>query len=197
MAVREPPSQPADPDPWRVIENPRTGEVLTFLQRTPQQVTFDVEFPGGGAPVVKHSHPGTESFLVLDGELRLTVDDKVYDLGPGESYTVHSQLHFPSNVTDRPARVRVTCAGAPEFAERGLRASFGMARDGLIRLDGTPADLLAMALLSEHGAYYVPIMPRPVWVALTTLLSGVARIAGKRRLLETYWPPDLPRPWVA
>jgi quercetin dioxygenase-like cupin family protein len=197
MAVPETPVQPPHVDPWRVIENPRTGEILTFLDRTPQQVTFDEVFPAGGAPVVKHSHPGTESFLVLDGELRLTVDDKVYDLGPGESYTVHRQLHFPSNVTDRPARVRVTCTGAPAFAERGLRASFGMARDGLIRPDGTPADILAMALLSENGAYYLPIMPRPLWVALTTVLGGIARLAGKRQLLDNYWPPDLPRPWSA
>jgi quercetin dioxygenase-like cupin family protein len=104
-------------DEWRVIHNPITGEVLTFLERTPEQVVFDVEFPPHGVPVVSHSHPGSESFQVLDGQLRLTVGGDVHDLGPGETLTVHDELHGPSNVSDRPVRVRVTCAELPEFAE--------------------------------------------------------------------------------
>lgn len=119
-----------DADEWRVIHNPITGEVLTFLKRTPEQVVFDLELPPQRLPVAVHSHPGTESFEVLEGTLRLTVAGDVHDLGPGETSTVHDELHGPANVSDRLARVRVTCAELPEFAERGLRGGFGLARYG-------------------------------------------------------------------
>lgn len=151
-----------DPDEWRVIHNPITGEILTLLERTPEQVVFDVEFPPQRLPVVIHSHPGTESFEVLEGTLRLTVGADVHSLGAGETFTVHDQLHGPANVSDRLARVRVTCAERPEFAERGLRDAFGLARHGRMTADGRPKDILAMALLSENGKYYMPVMPRPL-----------------------------------
>jgi carbon-monoxide dehydrogenase medium subunit len=32
-----------------------------------------------------------------------------------------------------------------------------------------------LALLSENGKYYMPVMPRPLWVAMMTTLGGVAR----------------------
>jgi quercetin dioxygenase-like cupin family protein len=53
------------------IHNPITGEVLTFLESSSEQVVFDVEFTPQGVAVVSHSHPGSESFEVLDGQLRL------------------------------------------------------------------------------------------------------------------------------
>jgi len=41
------------------------------------------------------SHPGEEFYYVLEGVLRLQVDDDVFDLGPGDS------LHFKSTVKHR------------------------------------------------------------------------------------------------
>lgn len=52
-----------------------------------------------------------------------------------------------------------------------------------------------MALLTERGRYYMPVMPRPVWRGLMTGLGAVGTSVDRRRVLERYRPPELPRPW--
>ena len=152
---------------WDHIHNPVTGEHLRFLRRDPEtdSATVEVIFPAGGLPVVEHRHPGWEKFEVQEGMLTLTVDRQVHQLGPGEQFTVTSEFHF------------------------------GLARDGNVSPNGRPRDILAFALASERGAYQIAGPPRWLWVAVMTTLGWVAVLAGKRRKLERYWPPELERPW--
>lgn len=78
----------------------------------------------------------------------------------------------------------VAIAAAPaDFAERGIRAAFGLAADKGVTCSGSPRDLLALALVSERGVYQIAGPPR------------LAVIAGKRGQVAQYWPPTLRRPW--
>ena len=183
---------------WGYIHNPVTGERLQFLHRdaATNSVSMEVIFPAGGRAVVEHRHPGWEKFEVMTGTLDLTVDRRLRQLGPGQQLTVTKEFHFPANSGDNETVVVITAAPA-DFAERGIRAAFGLAADkdkGVTR-SGRPRDLLALALVSERGAYQIAGPPRWLWVALMTVLGWVAVIAGKRRQVAQYWPPNLQQPW--
>lgn len=183
-------------DDWNVIHNPVTGETVTFVERTPERLVFEVVMPRGGLPVISHRHPGTEHFRVQRGELDLHAAGVVHTLAAGDEYTVHQEFHHPANSSDADTVVTVTCTPGA-FAERGLRGMFGLARDGWIRPDGKPADYLSLALLSEGGQFQIEGPPRPLWVLAMRILTVVAVAAGRRKRLERYWPPDLARPWGA
>lgn len=170
--------------------------MVTFLERGPEKCVFELTLPPRGVPIVTHRHPGTERFDVLAGRLRLTVDGVVHDLVAGDGAEVTGrQFHAPTNVADTPAVVRVTCSPHGYFAERGMRLAFGAAADGRIGPDGRPRDLLLLALGSEGGRFQIAGPPTFIWRPLMTMLSAIAVVAGRRRVLESYWPDDLPRPW--
>ena len=173
---------------WDVIENPITRERLRFVERTDDRVVMEVLFPVGGAPVVEHRHPGWERFEVKSGTLDLTVDRVVKRLTAGEEFTVTNEFHFPANSSDEDAVVVVT-ASPRDFAERGIRAAFGLARDGRSN------DLLSLALVSERGKFQIAGPPRWIWVPMTVVFGWVAVLVGRRRVVEAYWPPELARPW--
>lgn len=181
-------------EPWRTIHNPITGEAATFLESNADKCVFDLTIPPDRVPIVTHRHPGREHFRVLAGRLRLTVDGVVHDLEPGREHAVHQEFHAPTNVSGSDVTVRVTCEPG-YFAERGMRVAFGLARDGRIAADGKPKDLLSLALVSENGKFMIAGPPPLVWRALMTLLSIAARLAGRRNVLNSYLPPELPRPW--
>ena len=181
---------------WEQIHNPVTGARLRFLDRdaATDAVSMEVTFPAGGRPVVEHRHPGWETFEVVSGVLDVTVDRQLRQLKPGEQLTVTQEFHFPANsgLTDA---VAVITASPADFVERGIRTAFGLAADNGVTSTGRPRDLLALALVSEHGAYRVAGPPRWVWVPLMTVRGWIAVLAGKRQKVERYWPPELQRPW--
>lgn len=179
---------------WDTIFNPITGETCTFLERSPERLVCEIRFPKGGLPVISHRHPGSEHFRVKSGVLDLVADGVLHRLGEGDQFTVHQEFHHPENTSDDDTVVIVTCEPG-DFAERGLRGAFGLARDGGIAPDGRPRDILALAILSEGGQFQIEGPPRPVWIAAMKTLGVVARLGGKRKQVERYWPPDLARPW--
>ena len=179
---------------WDVITNPVTGETITFRERTPQRLVLDLHLPPGGPGIVAHHHTWTEQFVVRQGRLDVAVDGVVHHLGPGDELTVDDAIHQPVNPTGATTVVTVVCRPGAA-AERGLRGAFGLARDGRIRADGRPRDLLSLALLSEKGQFRIAGVPRAVWRPLIGGLALTARVAGRRRVVERYWPPDLQRPW--
>ena len=67
--------------------------------------------PGGGPPL--HTHPQTEVFLVLDGELEIEADGVVRTLQAGEAATAPSDVpHTYRNASDAKARFIVSIAPA-------------------------------------------------------------------------------------
>lgn len=177
-------------DEWRTIHNPLTGEVLTFLETGIDRMVGELTLPPGGEPVPPHAHPGSESFEVLAGVLHLQVDRHSMDLEPGESWTVTDEVHSISNTSSRPVVVRLEST-LGRRAERGLRAYFGMARDGIIRSDGPPRDILAAALELHRSGLYMPPLPRWAFKALVASVGTIGRWAGKEEtVLSRYWPDE-------
>jgi hypothetical protein len=176
------------------ITNPITLETATFPGRTPQQLIFDLRLPPGGPGIVAHHHAWTEHCTVWQGRLDLTVDGVVHHLGPGEEFTVDDAAHRPVNPSATTTVVTVACRPGAA-AERGLRGAFGLARDGRIRGDGRPRDFLSLALLSQKGQFRIDGVPAAVWRPPIAGLALTPRIAGRRRVVEQYWPPDLQRLW--
>lgn len=179
---------------WQTIENPLTGERVTFIETGAARCVFDLVLTPGRLPIATHRHPGREVFSVIEGSLTLTVDGVERRLEPGDEAAITTEWHSPSNAGDVDVVVRVTCEPGA-FAERGIRGAFGLCRDGLVGDDGRPKDLLSFALLSENGRYAIRGVPVPLWKVLMTVLGAVAVLRGRRRVLDRYWPPDLARPW--
>jgi NAD(P)-dependent dehydrogenase (short-subunit alcohol dehydrogenase family) len=76
--------------------------------------------------------------------------------------TVPCRAGYRGPWTPRGCVVTVTCEPG-HAAERGLRGNFGLARTGGINPDGSPRDFLALALLSEKGAFRIERPPAFVW----------------------------------
>lgn len=178
------------PDEWRTIHNPLTGEVLTFLETGIDRMVGELTLPAGGEPVPPHSHPGSESFEVLEGVLHLQVDRHSMDLEPGESWTVTDEIHSISNTSSEPVVIRLECTPGRR-AERGLRAYFGMARDGILRRDGPPKDVLAATLALHLAGLYQPPLPRWAFKTLVATVGTIGQWAGKEeKVLSRYWPDE-------
>ncbi|RZL77111.1 MAG: hypothetical protein EOP32_26225 [Rhodococcus sp. (in: high G+C Gram-positive bacteria)] len=92
--------------------------------------------------------------------MRLLVDGTVHGLAGGADWAVTTELHKPPERDGRAGRRRGDLRTRRHGRTRHSRV-FGLSAEGRIRRDGTPRDLLAMALLTEWGRYYMPMMPRP------------------------------------
>jgi quercetin dioxygenase-like cupin family protein len=67
------------------------------------QPFYTVIRPGGGSHGV-YTHEGEEFGIVLQGEMELLLDDKVYIVGENESFYFSSQIpHNWNNKSDRDA----------------------------------------------------------------------------------------------
>ena len=108
-----------------------TGERLTVLRNgaTTAGAAFEIEAvlpPGLSGPPAHRHRRGTETFTVLDGELRVRLGWDRRVLGPGETVTVPpGTTHAFANPTDRPARIRMveTPAGPLEPQFHALAAA--------------------------------------------------------------------------
>lgn len=107
-----------------------TGEILDLLRTCDSTggAAFEVEavLPPGLAGPPAHRHRfGTETFTVLDGELRVRIGHTRRVLGEGERITVPpGTTHAFANPTDRPVRIRTveTPAGPLEDQFRAMAA---------------------------------------------------------------------------
>lgn len=95
-----------------------TGETLTVLRNgaTTAGAAFEIEAvlpPGLSGPPAHRHRRESETFTVLDGELRIRLGRDHRVLGPGETVTVPPGVtHAFANPTDRLARIRMVEAPA-------------------------------------------------------------------------------------
>ena len=71
------------------------GKGITFQLLNPDmsgpiEFIYNIYEPGAGTGVGQYSHPGSECGLILQGELQITIRDKVYLLKEGDSITFKS-----------------------------------------------------------------------------------------------------------
>lgn len=150
-----------------------SGETLTVLRNSASTAgaAFEIEAvlpPGLSGPPAHRHRGGTETFTVLDGELRVRLGRDRRLLGPGETVTVSPGItHTFANPTDRPTRIRMveTPAGPLEPQFRALAAA------------GRFPPLRRLARINvDHGYDYVQdglpeALQRPLWRLLAGRLS--------------------------
>jgi len=121
------------PEPARyprgVIENPRSGEQVEFLIRTPELLAMHTTWTRPGHRALEHIHPEMEeSFHVLTGRAAFRIDGPdgtETEAGPGDVVIVGpGTRHLAWNPTDGPVELRIEMRPAlrwAEFTERFFR----------------------------------------------------------------------------
>jgi quercetin dioxygenase-like cupin family protein len=91
------------------IENPATGERITFLVSTPELLVMHAVWPRPGHRTVEHAHPAMEErFTVLTGSVGLRVGGREMMLAEGESATAPAGVsHLAWNPSSEAVEVRL------------------------------------------------------------------------------------------
>lgn len=157
-----------------VIENPVTGETITFLRTSEDTggARLEVELllrPDAFLPA-EHVHPRQEeAFTVLEGGVRFTSGKEVQVLGPGGSLVVPGgQPHSWGPDGDAGARVHIVFT-PPGATARFFDTYFALAREGKVNAKGL-ADPIRMAQMGRTYDVYLAGVPvaaqRPVFAVL-------------------------------
>jgi quercetin dioxygenase-like cupin family protein len=104
------------------VEPPKHTKALCWTFITPKmqenkafELMLTTVEPGGGAEVV--THPTEHAYYVISGRMQATVEDQVYDLGPGSClYMDKEARHGLKVVGDEPVSFIVIFAPARQYA---------------------------------------------------------------------------------
>ncbi|MBA2694226.1 MAG: cupin domain-containing protein [Rubrobacter sp.] len=165
-----------------IIENPLTGERITFLDRNRERMRIRVELPAGAAGPPMHYHLAfTETFEAVEGSLDLLLvggKKNRLTLKSGESAHVPVKVpHTFSNGSDEPVVFECEISPAREW-EKSIRTAFGLARDGRTNKAGVPKNIWELALLYELSESYMTGMPLFLQRGVFGMLAGIARRKG-------------------
>lgn len=125
----------------------------------------------------------------LEGALAFELGGEAITLTQGRTLTAPpSTLHGLRNETESPVTVRVV-VNPGTIAERGLRAYFGLCRDGLVTKAGMPKNPFVGAIILHGSGTYFP--PLPVWLSriIFAALAAVGHRMGGEKILARYWEP--------
>lgn len=114
----------------QTVENPRTGEQVTFVSETPELLVMDVTWPRPGHRAVEHLHPGMEErFAVVEGRAAWRLGGEggaIVEGGPGTAVAVPpGVVHLAWNPTAAPVRLRIEMRPALRWREFTTRLFAG------------------------------------------------------------------------
>ena len=171
----------------RRIYNAVQKDAATFLETVEEsggkRTLIQVELaPGGGNAIHKHLE-FSEHFEVLEGALTVHLDGIDHRLAPGDTAVVAAgRLHCFKNAADTTTVFRVELRPGHRGFERSLQIAYGLAEDGKVRKDGTPTNLLHLALLVEESDSRIA-GPLRLLQPVFGVLAAVARRRGVDREL--------------
>jgi quercetin dioxygenase-like cupin family protein len=184
------------------IENPLTGERMTFLKTTADTNGQSLEFefiapPGWSVPA--HIHPyQQERTEMISGVLSGRVAGEEIGLGAGEGRVVPSGVvHAWRNPSDQEeARFSVEFSPALKM-ESGFETAWGLARDGKATKAGLPKNPLQLVVFADEHKDEVfltrpPIPLQKVLFAVLGLLAPVGRLLGYRASYPEYGASEEP-----
>ena len=175
--------------PGETIENPVTGERLTFLRTAADTggrlMSFEFTLaPGGGVPVA-HVHPHQEErYEVLDGAFAFRIRRERLEAGPGRRLLVRPGVpHRLWNATDREARMVIEFRPALRMEDLFVDL-WALARTRPTTRLGVPRNPLLAALVGHtyRAEGMLPVVPAWLQRAGSAPLAALARAAG-------YWLP--------
>jgi quercetin dioxygenase-like cupin family protein len=175
----------------REIYNPVQRDRITFLKtsaETDGELTLlEMEVaPGGGNGLHIHT-TYAERFTVIQGELGVQLSDQQHILHAGDTALAPAgTIHRWYNSSEQPSRIYVELRPGHAGFEQTLRIVYGLARDGLTHADGTPKNLLHLAVILRMSDIKVT-GPVSLLSPLFGLLAWVARRRGvEAELLARY-----------
>jgi len=167
------------------IVNPILKDEVTFTQRATQTggriTTLYVKLmPGGGPPMHRH-RDFEETFIVLKGELTITLRGSTLRLHAGDEFTVKkNQAHRFSNTSEQPVEFSTVIRPGSTGFENALCILYGLARDQRTRPDGTPSSLIELAVIAKMSDMRLTGMA----MLMDPLMSLLAMIGRLRRVDE-------------
>lgn len=158
--LREP-TLPATDRAERRYYHPIQKDYATFLKTSAETggeyslIEVEVAPGGGNAP---HYHKAyDECFEVLEGVLEVMVGGGTRVLRPRDKAVApKNTLHNFRNPTREPTTFLVGLRPGSAGFEKALKAGYGLAADGLTRVDGTPRSLYHLAVLLEWSDVRLP-----------------------------------------
>jgi len=176
-----------------VIDNPVTGETMTFLltgrETAGELLRIDMRVRPHGFVASEHVHPDQEErFQIMSGEITLRVDGEERRYRAGQRTIIPPGTpHVWWNSGRDELRVLVEFRKAGRFAEF-ITTFFALARAGKTNRHGIPTNPLQLAVtFAEYGD--VIRGTRPPWLVqqvLFAILNPIGRMLGYR--------PDVPYP---
>jgi mannose-6-phosphate isomerase-like protein (cupin superfamily) len=177
--------------PGDVLENPITGERVTFLKTASQTnglyVRLELEVAGTGVSAPLHIHPRLEERLtIVRGEWALTIDGVAQRIEPGVCVTIPTgRVHTCSNAGAETGVAIVEFAPALK-AEESIESAFGLAQDGLVDpVTSVPVQPWLALLLIEIGEEF-SIPAEPAFPELQEIMRPIADEARRQGLRVPY-----------
>jgi len=185
-----------------VIENPISGERITFLKTTQETngelLRFEYVLPPGFT-IPEHVHPHQEErHEVLSGTLRGRVGGQEGDYTQGQRVVGPAGVpHAWQNPSSEEELRFVSELHPPLIFETILETTFGLARDGKTTKQGIPKDPMQLAVLVDEtrGMFYssrVPVAVQEAFLELFGVLASVGRLLGYRARYPQYSGPEEP-----
>ena len=186
-----------------VIENPMTGERITFLKTTRETngelLRFEYVLPPEFT-IPEHVHPRQEErHEVLSGTLRGRVGGQERDYTQGQRVVGPAGVpHAWQNPSSEEELRFVSELRPPLVFETILETAFGLARDGKTTKQGIPKDPLQLAVLVDEtrGMFYssrVPVAVQEAFLAIFGVLASVGRLLGYKARYPQYSGPEEPQ----
>ena len=185
-----------------IIENPVTGERITFLKTTQETngelLRFEDVLPPGFS-ISEHFHPHQEErHEVLSGTLRGRVGGQERDYAAGERVIGPAGVpHAWRNPSEDEELHLVSELRPPLRFETLFETSFGLSRDGKTTKQGIPKNPLQLAVLVDEtrGMFYfsrVPVAVQEAFLALFAVVASVGRLLGYKARYPEYSGPEEP-----
>jgi mannose-6-phosphate isomerase-like protein (cupin superfamily) len=160
----------------QTIQNPVTGEQMTFLETTEstggEYVLVELRADPGGAVAATHVHPGQwERFEVVSGRLAARVGSRRVEARPGEALEVPPGVaHAWWNAGDKELVFRCEVRPALQF-ESLIETMFSLAADGRTNKKGMPNPFRLAVIASAHfDTVRLPVVP--AWLQKVALAAG-------------------------
>ena len=172
------------------IENPVTGERITFLRTSAETdgeaVVFECAVRPSGFVAAAHVHPfQSERFEILEGALTFRIDGQDLPVGPGDCVLVPAgRSHRFRNTGDTEARFR--CEVRPALGFEGLiETMFSLAGAGKTNRKGMPGPLrLAVIARAHFDTVRLPFPPAWIQRIVLAVWSPLGRMLGYRATYE-------------
>jgi quercetin dioxygenase-like cupin family protein len=179
-----------------IIENPVTGERITFLKTTQETngelLRYEWVLPPGFT-IPEHFHPHQEErHEVLSGTLRGRVGGQERAYAEGERVVGPAGVPHAWRNPSSEEELRIISELRPPLVfETLMETSFGLARDGKTTKQGIPKNPLQLAVLVDEtrGMFYfsrAPVAVQEAFLTLFAVVASVGRLLGYKARYPEY-----------